>query len=88
MLERDGKLVLQGGVRKWVDEALNKPGIRLSAYSRDIAIEAVFLPEPMHKDPSDRVLVATARIEGMALVTADRAVLAFAKLTGLAHVRA
>ena len=88
MLERDGRLVLQNGVRAWVDEALNMPGIRLAEYSSNIAIESVHLPKPMHKDPSDRILVATARVERMTLVTADKAILAFAKFTGLDHIRA
>jgi PIN domain nuclease of toxin-antitoxin system len=88
MLERDGRLVLQNGVRAWVSDALNRPGICLVDYSSDIAIESVHLPEPMHKDPSDRILVATARVQRMALVTADKAILAFAKFTGLDHLRA
>ena len=88
MLELDGMLVLQNGVRAWVDEALNRPGIHLVDYSLDIAIESVQLPKPMHKDPSDRILVATARVERMTLVTGDKAILAYAKFTALDHLRA
>jgi PIN domain nuclease of toxin-antitoxin system len=88
MLERDGLLLLQHGVRAWVEEALNRPGIRLADYSANIAIESVNLPQPMHKDPYDRILVATARVEGMTLITSDKAILAFAKRTGLDYVRA
>jgi PIN domain nuclease of toxin-antitoxin system len=88
MLERDGLLSLQNGVRKWVEEALDRPGISLVDCSAEIAIESVHLPKPMHKDPSDRILVATARVERMTLVTSDKAILAFAKFAGLAHVRA
>jgi PIN domain nuclease of toxin-antitoxin system len=88
MLERDGMLFLQNGVRAWVNEALNRPGIHLVDYSPAIAIESVQLPHPMHKDPSDRILVATARVERLTLVTADKAILAFAKFTALDHLRA
>jgi PIN domain nuclease of toxin-antitoxin system len=88
MLERDGKLELVGGVDRWSQEALSKPGISLLPFSPQIAIESVNLPEPMHKDPADRILVASARVERMTLVTSDKAVLSFAKATRLAHLRA
>ena len=88
MLERDGKLELAGGVERWPLEALSKTGITLLPFSPAIAIESVNLPLLMHKDPSDRILVASARIEQMTLVTADKAILAFARTTGLATIRA
>jgi PIN domain nuclease of toxin-antitoxin system len=88
MLERDGRLELIGGVDRWSQEALSKPGLSLLPFSPQIAIESVHLPEPMHKDPADRILVASARIERLTLVTSDKAVLSFAKATRLAHLRA
>ncbi len=88
MLERDRYLQLDGGVKHWTQTALSKPGIALLPYSPDIAIESVHLPAPMHKDPADRILVASARIEGMTLVTSDKSILSFAKATRLACLRA
>ena len=88
MLEHDGKIQLDGGVDRWSQQALSMPGISLLPFSPLIAIESVKLPEPMHKDPADRILVASARIEKLRLVTSDKAVLAFAKTSGLAHLRA
>ena len=88
MLERDGHLKLQGGIAHWSREALAKPGIALLPLSPAIAIESVALPEPMHRDPSDRFLVASARIENMTLVTSDKAIIRFAKTTGLSYLRA
>lgn len=40
-----------------------------------IAVEAYRLPEPIHKDPVDRILAATARILQIALITADERLL-------------
>jgi PIN domain nuclease of toxin-antitoxin system len=37
-----------------------------------ICMEAVSLPSSYPKDPSDRVIGATARVEGLSLITADR----------------
>jgi PIN domain nuclease of toxin-antitoxin system len=87
MLEKAGRLQLDAGVSHWVEQALSQPGIVLLPYTPEIAIESVYLPEPMHKDPADRILVASARVERLTLVTSDKAVLSFAKSTGLAHLR-
>jgi PIN domain nuclease of toxin-antitoxin system len=83
MLEREGKLELYGGADRWAEEALSKPGISLLPLSPQIAVAAVYLPDPMHKDPSDRILVASARVERMTFVTSDKKILHFAKDSGL-----
>jgi PIN domain nuclease of toxin-antitoxin system len=88
MLERDRRIELVGGVDHWTRQALAKHGVTLLNYTPAIAIESVYLPAPMHKDPSDRVLVATARIEKLTLVTSDKAIIKFAKTTGLPYLRA
>jgi PIN domain nuclease of toxin-antitoxin system len=45
--------------------------------SGEIAIESVDLPPELHPDPADRLLVATARLEGMRLATRDARLLAY-----------
>jgi len=88
MLVRLGRLSLHTSVDRWTTEALSKPGIHLLPFTPQIAIDSVDLPEPMHKDPADRILVASARIERLTLVTRDRGILAFAKATRLACLQA
>ena len=88
LLERAGRLNFSGGLETWTTEALAKPGINLLPLSPEIAIESIKLPDPMHKDPSDRILVASARIERITLVTSDKLILAFARHTGLPHLQA
>jgi len=43
----------------------------------DLAVmeEAYSLPDPFHRDPADRILVATARVLSCPLMTADRKLL-------------
>lgn len=41
----------------------------------DVIEEAYSLPPPFHADPADRILVATARLRSLAVVTADRRIL-------------
>ena len=45
--------------------------------SPQILIDSWFLPGRFHKDPMDRILVATARFHDFTLVTSDRAILAY-----------
>ena len=70
------------------EEAIHLSGLNLLALTPEIAIESVALPEPMHKDPADRILVASARVERLTLVTRDRELLAYAKATTLSVMEA
>jgi PIN domain nuclease of toxin-antitoxin system len=41
-------------------------------------VAAVYRLEPIHKDPFDRVLIAQATVEGLALVTTDGTIARYA----------
>ena len=56
-----------------------RPGIRLAALTPEIAIDASHLPGVFHSDPADRMIVATARRIGAAIVTRDRKILDYAE---------
>lgn len=49
----------------------------------DVAFAAYTLPEPFHRDPADRLIVAHARVAGWPVVTCDRKIIAYA---GAGHV--
>lgn len=51
-------------------------------------LEAAALPEGAPREPFDRALIDTARMEGMTLVTADRAIVAWAGTSGALRVLA
>jgi PIN domain nuclease of toxin-antitoxin system len=86
MLVRDGRLNLNTDVRLWTQQALAQPGYSLLPFTPEIAIESVNLPEPVHKDPADRIIIATARVQNLTLVTRDKEVLAFATRNHLPHL--
>jgi PIN domain nuclease of toxin-antitoxin system len=73
------RLELAVEVRTWVARALSLPGVRFENLSPAIAIESTRLPGTPHRDPADRMLIATARLTGASLVTCDTRVLAYAK---------
>jgi PIN domain nuclease of toxin-antitoxin system len=45
--------------------------VQLAPLSAEIAVYAAELPEPFHGDPIDRIIAATATVEGMTLITKD-----------------
>jgi PIN domain nuclease of toxin-antitoxin system len=66
-----GRLGLSTPVEKWIEQAMGYPGIRLLDLSPEISVESTRLPGEFHRDPADRIIVATARIYNCPLLTAD-----------------
>ena len=71
MLEAKGRVRFSLEVGEWVRRALTAPGVRLAPLTPEIALDSTRLPEPVHGDPADRILIATARRTGATLVTRD-----------------
>lgn len=74
-----GKLALDRPVRDWLIHASTIPGLQLAPITPSIAAECAELPSAFHGDPADRILAATARSEGLTLVTHDRALIHLAR---------
>ena len=79
VLDASRRIELSQDVRTWAARALGFPGVRFKGLSPSIAIESTRLPGALHRDPADRILIATARLAGAALVTCDERILAYAK---------
>ena len=72
-----GTIRLSGGLLEWVTDTLEAlRGITVQI-SHEIAAEAYSLPGPFHKNPADRILTATARLDHLTLVTADERLLKY-----------
>ncbi len=72
MLEAAGRLPLPLPVDAWIANALGVSRVRMLDLTPHIAMEATRLPGTIHKDPVDRLLVATARIHDCPLLTVDQ----------------
>jgi PIN domain nuclease of toxin-antitoxin system len=74
-----GKLRLQGRAtaRQWYERAIDRHRFTEIFVTADMALAAYELPEPFHKDPADRVIVALARLLKAPVVTIDRRILAY-----------
>ena len=67
-----GRLVLPVALGDWFSDALAYPGVTLVDLTPGIAIESTQLPGRFHRDPADQIIVATARVLGHDLLTADQ----------------
>lgn len=50
-------------------------GVAVLPITREVAVLTIHFPDSFSHDPSDRIIAATARAEGLPLVTADRRIL-------------
>lgn len=75
-----GKLPLPKELPLWFADAL-APNVQILPLSDDVVVEAMRLPEFPNRDPADELIVATARVHRLTLLTTD------AKLKGYAHAR-
>lgn len=70
---------LPSSIEDFVAEAIGDDGFVLLSLSPQILIESARLPGTFHRDPSDRLIVATAREHGLTLITRDKEILTYAK---------
>ena len=75
MLAARGRLQLLIRPERWFANLFDVPGVRLAEMSPDLLIASSFLPGKPPRDPTDRIIAATARELGAMLVTRDRALL-------------
>jgi PIN domain nuclease of toxin-antitoxin system len=63
------RIVVVGSVEAFVRETVAR--VILRPVTVEVAVLAARLPEPFPRDPADRLIAATAIVEGIPLVTAD-----------------
>lgn len=78
-----GRLDLHAPVLEWLHEALGYPGVALLPLTPEVVVDSSQLPGGFHKDPADQLIVATARVEGIHLATADRKLLRYPEVETL-----
>ena len=76
-----GRLQLTLPTLDWLNQALAYQGVQLLDLTVPIVVESTQLPGTFHRDPADQLIVATARIYGVPLLTVD------SKILNYPHVR-
>lgn len=72
MLVSRGRLALSMDVADWLAIAGEMEALRFVPVDNDIAVRSADLRGDIHKDPADRIIVATSRKFAAPLVTADK----------------
>ena len=71
MLIEKKRLILSMDIENWLEQVEQIEGFRFMPVDNEIGYKSTMLPGEFHKDPADRMIVATARKLAIPLVTAD-----------------
>lgn len=66
-----GRIETYGTIEASMRQVLETVGVIVKPITQEIAILATQFPESYPRDPADRIIGATARAEGIALITQD-----------------
>jgi len=78
------RLELNQHWKVWFRNAIELNGWSVVPIDLEVIEEAYSLPEEFHTDPADRILVATARLQRLEIVTGDRKILNYPHVRSLA----
>lgn len=74
-----GKLTFAVDVAVWLQRAEQARAIRFRSLTRPVLFQSTRLAATAHNDPADRMLIATAQLDGVPLVTADGLIVDYAR---------
>ena len=77
LLVKKKRLKLTLEVTDWIAKSESLPFIQFLPVTNSIAVKSVNLPLPLHPDPADRIIIATALSVGAPLVTSDKKLLSY-----------
>jgi PIN domain nuclease of toxin-antitoxin system len=80
-LHAKGRIQLHGDLKEWVAQAT--AGFQEAVLTHDIITAAHALP--LHRDPADRMIAATALVLDLTLLTADKRLLGLPNIKTLAN---
>lgn len=75
MLTARGRLALTAPLGEWLEIASHPRSVRVLAISAAIATETAGFARSVLRDPADRIIVATSRVQDVPLLTYDRTIL-------------
>lgn len=70
-----GRIQLQRSLREWLEAAVAPPLVRCIGISPAVAATVAALPDTFHRDPGDRIVVASTQVLGATLLTQDRRII-------------
>ena len=83
MMVVKGRINVKIDPKLWLDNAIKNSGLKVIELSPEVALESCNLPGDFHKDPADQIIVATARIHNLTLLTKDRKIFSYRHVNAL-----
>jgi PIN domain nuclease of toxin-antitoxin system len=80
LLVTKNRIKLTLDVTDWIAKSESLPFIQFVPLTNSIAAKSVNLPLPLHPDPADRIIIATALSAGAPLVTKDKKLLDYSSI--------
>ncbi len=77
MLVARGRLPTTKTALVWFNDFVKSGLVGVEAATPEILVASSSLPKPIQNDPTDRILIATARENDLTIITRDRAILAY-----------
>ncbi len=74
MLHRKGRLEVPFSFADWLEQAADERMLRVLPLDTQVVLALDALPDSLHGDPADRLIVATARAHSLPLATRDGAI--------------
>ena len=71
MLATKCKVIFSMSTNEWINKLLSIPGLNLIDLSVPILMQSCELPNYQYKDPADRMIIATSRVNSLSLMTFD-----------------
>lgn len=71
MLIKNGRLTLTIPLVEWIKKNESLPYVTFVPVNNSITRQSVELPGKFHKDPADRIIIATAQHLNMSIITKD-----------------
>lgn len=83
LLVATGRLELTIDVQDWIAKSEALPFFTFVPVDNATFLRSVLLPGPLHADPADRVIIATAIMKGMPVVTKDERIRKYATVKSI-----
>lgn len=83
MLVKKNRLELNSLADSWLQKVESLPFVKFIPVDNRIAAQSVNLPDLLHKDPADRIIIATALNIGCKLVTSDKKILNYSHVQSI-----
>ena len=74
------RLILTLELSDWIAKSEMLPFFKFIPVDNSVAIKSVNLPQPLHSDPADRIIIATAISLGAPIVTKDEKILNYSQV--------